>query len=347
MSFRPTCWWVPACVGLWLAACGDEQPGPAAADGGSGLTSSHLGGNGVVSGSLNAPGGAGGAPASGEGGDTVEALPIGEIGGGNFAESMAGAPASSPPACDPMVGWGNPTPLANINTHADERLLTMTHDELTLVIERAGALLLAERDSPQAPFTAVTPLALPHGYDATRGVSLDAQGLSLVVVSEDGSGFAEITRSKRGAAFGGQPDVARFAAVNDARSFSGGELSSPVLSEDGKTFFYAERRSTRSDVWRATGASLEDREKLDGVTLGSDDGMAKLPLSVSRDLRMLFVFDEALNHVVGLWSPTAAGALTQLVLFRDLQSAFTNGDCSRLYGTRMNDGSLDIVIEAP
>ena len=135
--------------------------------------------------------------------------------------------------------------------------------------------------------------------------------------------------------------------MNDARVFSGGELSSPVLSEDGRSFFYVEQRGGRSDVWRATGAAFDERTKLDSVTLGGDEGMAKLTLSVSSDERALFVFDEALGHVVSLWSTTAAGAFTQVVALPDLASAFANADCSRLYGTSTSGPSLDVVIETP
>ncbi|HYQ16104.1 MAG TPA: hypothetical protein VEQ58_10105, partial [Polyangiaceae bacterium] len=60
-----------------------------------------------------------------------------------------------------------------------------------------------------------------------------------------------------------------------------------------------------------------------------------------------FVLDEALGHVVGLWSATPAAELTQAVQLSGLESAFMNEGCSRLYGSRVLATSLDVVIETP
>jgi hypothetical protein len=164
----------------------------------------------------------------------------------------------------------------------------------------------------------------------------------------DGLEFAEVNRASRGSAFVAAPSVSRFIYVNDARLFSGGELSSPVLSEDGATFFYVEHRGGRSDVWRAGGSpTFSERTRLDPVIFGGGEGEAKLTLSVSVDERTLFVFDEAVGHAVGWWSATAAAELTRPTPLGGLESAFINAACDRLYGTRMGDASLDIVIERP
>lgn len=308
----------------------------------------HRAGGAQLAGDASVPIGTGGAPAAapGAGGEAVDHLPIGQI-GGNFAEPMGGAAPISPPQCDPDASWGHAMAIEAIDTEADERLLAMAPDELTLVFARDEALFVVDRWTVAAEFANATALMLPSGYDADRGLALTANGLSLVLVSDDGAAFAEISRVSRQVGFRSQPNAARFAAVNDARTFSGGELSSPAISEDGKTFFYVEQRGGRSDVWRATGAALDERTKLDSVTLGGDEGMAKLTLSVSTDERALFVFDEALGHAVSLWSTTPAGAFTQAVPLPDLESAFANADCSRLYGTRASGPSLDIVIESP
>lgn len=335
-----------ACVGLWVSACGSDAPPPKAATGGSNSpVISPLAGTTSSGGERNAP--SGGASAAGEGGQTFERLPVGDIDGGSFAVSKGGAPSDSPPACDPKGAWDIATLLDGVSTEADERLLAMTPDERTVIFERDGALLIAERPSVDADFTTASALALPAGYDVARGLALGARGLELVIVKDDGTAFAALSRSSRGEQFGGEPSTERFAVVNDARTFSGGELSSPVLSEDGKTFFYAQRAGGRAEVWRATGTELDLRTKLDPVTLGGEPGRAKLPSSVSADGRVLFVLDEALGHIVGLWSETPVAAFTRAVPFPDLSSAFTNTDCDRLYGTREDGASLDVVIATP
>jgi hypothetical protein len=121
-----------------------------------------------------------------------------------------------------------------------------------------------------------------------------------------------------------------------------------VLTADGRSFFYVELGAGRSDVWRADGTPpFSERTKLDPVTLGGDDGETKLTLSISADQRALFVFDAALGSVVGLWSATPASEFTRPVPLTGLESAFTNATCSRLYGTRRVNASLDVVIEKP
>lgn len=350
MKRRVAGWVLSGCVGAWPAACGAEQPPLAAAGGGTsvGVGGSRRADGNSVAGELSAPS-AGGALESGAGADAGGApgdrLPIGTIGGGNYAEPIGGAPPSLPATCDPAPAWRHPTPLVGISGAADERLLTMTHDERTLVFSRDKALFVADRTSADVDFDDPQPLELPEGYDAERGLALGPDGLALILVEADGASIAELTRRSRSAPFVGEPTSGRFDAVNDARLFSGAELSSPVLSEDGKTFFYVERSADRSDVWRATGSRLDERVRLDAVALGADGGLAKLTLSVSSDARTLFVLDEALDHVVGLWSATPGAEFTEAVPLPELTSAFTNIDCTRLYATRDSGASLDIVIE--
>lgn len=342
-------WWLSALgVIAWLGACSSDgrAPGALADDSGSSVSGGHFGSIELAGAPSSAE--SGGAPSAGQGGEAIVPLPIGQIIGGDFAGPSTGGAPSPEPLCDPEARWKDAQPLAGVSTEAgDERLLGMTHDERTLVFERGDALWLAERASADVDFSAPTALTLPAGYSASRGLALGPNGVSLVLVREGGLGFAELTRSGRGAAFGAEPSDQRFRQVNEARMFSGGELSSPVLSEDGTTFFYVVRSVGRSDVWRATGDALSERTLLDPVSLGADGDLAKLTLSITADSRTLFLFDEALGHVVGLWSATPAAELTRAVPFADLESAFTNADCSRLYGTRARDGSRDVVMETP
>lgn len=325
-------------------ACGDDDDHPAASTGG--------GSGGKISGSggesSDANGGAiddvGGAAQGGAGADLP---PIGTLGGlGPVAGG--GAPDTGPTLCDIEAKWSEPTALAGIATDgADERLLTMTHDELSLVFTRDDVLMLADRADVDASFAAPSELALPSGYTSEYGVGLSADALTLVVVSTDRESFAELTRSARGEAFTLTAKPGRFAQINDNNQFVHAYLSSPVLAQSGATAFYTQQAGESSRVYRADGAAKLVPRAMpeDAVTLGSDDGDAKLTLSASADLRTLFVLDEALGHVTGLWNSAVGAPYTQDADFAGLESVFTNESCERLYGTATLGGSLDVVVE--
>jgi hypothetical protein len=341
-------------VGVLVASplgCGTDasrHPAPSGSGASAGTASLISGGTGAsaTAGSAASAGG----DDSGEGGAAGAGSPvIGHLGGQPPLAENGGAPASLPAVCDSEASWGEPIALAGVNTaDADERLLAMTHDELSLVFSRADKLFVADRSDADADFGAPVPLALPTGYTHERGLSLSADGRALVIVSQSGDGFAELARASRSGAFGGAADTARFAALNDNASFYGGVLSAPVLAASGQTFFYTQRMATTSYVFRARGKTeLIAPEMQDAVTLGATDGKAKLGQSVSVDERVIFVFDEALGHAAGLWSATATAAFTDVVELPGLESAFTNVACSRLYGTGDVSGSLDVVMQTP
>jgi hypothetical protein len=352
MSMRGTWWLAVACIGLPLA-CGSNKPDvapPASAGGSAGKGSiSHPGGvTGTAAASGEAPGGAGGANGVVDGGATSDLPPIGDIAGAP-TEPSGGAPADLPPECEPTGSWGAPVSLGSVNTpDADEHLLSITHDELTLVFSRGDQLFVADRASTAVDFARPTAQTLPDSYTYTLGLALSPDGRTLVVVAKDAKSFAEVGRQTRDGAFDGPPTTTRFAGLNDNRTFTGELFSSPVLAASNEAFFYVGRMATDVYVYLARGKNeLGLGRKLDQTTLGAHDGKAKLTQSVSADGRALFVFDEALGHAVGLWSATAAAEFTQPVHFPGLESVFTNLGCSRLYGTGKVDASLDVVVETP
>ena len=352
MIRRERLWVVVALLGSSPLGCGSdgpEHPAPSGSGARAGTASLASGG-----GESSAAGGpassSGGVADSGEGGAGGADFPvIGHLGGQPPLAENGGAAPNLPAVCDAEASWGEPIALSGINTaDADERLLAMTHDELSLVFSRAGTLFVADRSNADTDFGAPVQLTLPGGYTHERGLSLSADGRSLVIVSQTGDAFAEVARASRSGAFGGSADTARFVALNDNASFYGGVLSAPVLAASGQSFFYTQRMATTSYVFRARGTSeFSAPEMQDVVTLGATDGKAKLGQSVSADERVIFVFDEALGHAAGLWSATATAAFTELVELPGLESAFTNVACSRLYGTGDVGGSLDVVMQTP
>jgi WD40-like Beta Propeller Repeat len=320
-------------------ACSSEDKAPALGTGDSPATAGTSSRSGGPSGDRGGEGSVGASGGQASGG-AYDGPPIGEVGGEGLYVSEGGAPPNPPTACSRDAQW-TMTPLEAVNTPADERLLAMTPDELTLLVTRDDELLVV--DGPVE--TAVT---LPLGYTHALGASLTPDGLSLIVVAEGGLGFAEVARASRGEAFSSAVSTARFAYLNDARVNSGDTLSSPVLSADGKTLYYTARKgSAVANVWRVRGPQLSETKLQDTATLGTQDGQAKLVVGVSADERTLFVMDEALGYVTGLWSVTPAAAFTDVESFEGFETLIPNEACDRIYGTMERDGSLEIVTGTP
>jgi hypothetical protein len=340
------CLWLALAVASPLACSSndDVQRSPPAAG-------THGGG---VSGSAGADAGAGagGAQQSAGGAPTAEAGQGGAPGdldlGGSL--SIAGAPTYDPPLCDFEASWGNPVALAGVSTaQADERLLGMTHDALTLVFTRDDVLMIADRPSAEDDFGAAVAVTMPAGYAHTRGVALHPDGLGLVIVSELGDRLAEVTREARSGDFDAAVETARFEDLSENAVQYGGGLSSPVLSASGTSFYFTQLAGNASKVFHTQGTTAFAIPTMpeDLVTLGGEDGDFKLTLSVSADERTLFFFDEALGHAAGLWNSAPGAPFYDEAHFPGLDSVFSDADCSHLYGTSDSDGSLDVVLETP
>jgi hypothetical protein len=341
---RSVQWWLGLVLGAaWPLACssGDEKHAPPAQPGmpDAGRPPA-AGGNGH-----GATGGEqlGGSPAGGDAGDGN----IGHIGGGGSL-SIGGAPTFDDPICDLAASWGGAVPLPVISTPAaDERLLSLTHDTLSIVFTRDGVPMIADRTAASDDFGTPLTLTLPAGYTHEHGVALHPDGLGLVIVSDAG-GFADIERAARSGVFDGPPSSARFMELADNAAQYGAVLSAPVLSASGTSLYFTQLGLSTSRVFHAQGTSNFPVPAMpeDLVTLGGMDGDLKLTLSVSADERTLFFFDEALGHAAGLWSVAPGAPFYELARFEGLQSVFTDSSCERLYGTRRVEGSLDVVLEA-
>lgn len=339
--------WLAVAFGSALGvACGsNDTPPPPAGSGGS--DASHAGSR-----NIDFPGGDGATPQAGAdsqatGGASGEGPPIGSIGGDFPGVSEGGAPPNPTPACAMAAKWGSPQSLTALNTpQADEQLLAMSHDELSLVFSRDDALFIADRKSASDDFEPALAVQLPATYTFAHGLALSDDALTLVVVSQDQLKLADVTRTARGKAFDGAASTQRFGWVN-ANLTQSGLLSSPVLAADGKALLLTRLEGPDSTVFRVRGDHFDDATSLDPVTLGALDGKHKLTQSLSADARTLFFFDESTGYAAALWSTTPAAAYTERAELDELQSAFSNADCGRLYGTLEVDGSLDLVVETP
>jgi len=268
---------------------------------------------------------------------------IGHLGGGGSLE-IGGAPSAVPALCEIDATWSEAQRVGGIATEAgDERLLAMTHDELTVVFTRNGAPFIADRAKVEEPF-AVVPLKLPNGFTLKRGLAIAPDGLGLVVPTEGGDTFADFERSTRGAPFGA-PNTQRFANIASNAMLYGAALAWPVLSRSGQELFFAQLKPGNSQVYRTDGSevfALPISE--DPGTLGGRQGEFKLPHSVSADARSLFFYDEGQKHAVGLWSSEPGAPHYERVDYADLENVFTSDGCERLYGTREGGGSGDVVV---
>jgi hypothetical protein len=289
----------------------------------------------------------GGAPSPGNGGEGGAFDP--GLGG---SLTIGGAPVYDDPLCDRAASWTGDTALPNVSTpEADERLLAMTHDALTLVFSRDDALLVADRKTTTADFDAPVAVTLPEPYTHARGIALQDDGLGMIVVDAEGKLFADVPRVARSGTFAGEPDSARFAAVAENTALHKGTLSSPVLAPDGSLYF-TEIGPSSSRVLHSHLAAgdqyfeVQDQAE-DIAVLGGKDGKSKLTQSVSSDERTLFFFDEALGHSVGVWNSVPGETFTLVAEFPDLESVFSTAACAQLYGTRELAGSLDVVLLAP
>jgi hypothetical protein len=327
-------------VGFLGVACGsDKSLPPPAGSAGAGQSGGSVRGGGDSSSNPE-----GGNDAQSEGG-AGNGPPLGTI-GGDAPSGEAGAPPNPPPSCDIGKKWGNPVKLSLSTPQADERLLSMTHDELSLVFSRDDQLFVADRSDPKQDFAAPVAVTLPSGHTFEHGVALSADGLTLVIVRTDQLGLAEVKRSERGKTFEGDASVARFSFVNVGLTQSG-LLSSPVLARDGQALVLTRLEAADQTGLRLRGQHFDQVEQLDSVTFGAEEGKHKLSQSLSDDARTLFFFDEGTGHAAALGTLTPRAAFTLRADFPDLLSAFTNLGCGRLYGTLEVDGSLDLVVETP
>ncbi|HKY39814.1 MAG TPA: hypothetical protein VJN18_27945 [Polyangiaceae bacterium] len=345
---RRLIWIALVLVGAGPAACSsdDDRPAAAGTSGGgagklhdaAGMTgSSESGGDSQVA--SGAQQGLGGAGLGGED-------PFGHLGGlGPVNSAGGGAPVAA--LCDVTTTWGNPQSLAGIGGDGNDLLLAMTHDELTIVFRTEAGLWVADRSSAAADFGAPVAQALPAAYTELSGVGLSADGLRMVIVNS--AGLGEVTRSSRQGAFGTTPSTVRFDALNyDANQF-GAYLIWPVLAKDDQSLYFVRQTGDESVVYHAVGDAIFAVPEMseDMVTLGGTGGDLKLTVSVSADERTIFIFDEALDQVSGLWSSAPGAPFTELAQFPGLHSVFTNDDCTRLYGTLEVEGGFDIVLLTP
>lgn len=330
---------------LWLGfAVAIACSGNAGSDGRSPAAPATQGGSGGTGGT-SSRGGAGQKPEAGSPADAGAAgaseahggAGIAGDGGAGEVFETAGAPPQAPPGiCEPSLMLG--ADVVQRVGIPGAMLLAMTADELSVAFSTSSgggpALHVADRLSAQADFTE-TILAMPDGYEAESGVSFSSDGLELILVKADHSGFGSVSRSRRGDAFGIDVDATAFAKINLLKPMSGRSVGWPVLSSDGQSLYFLS--------YLAQGLVVQSRRGRDGVfdfgteidpfTLGGQVGQYKLPSGLSTDERAIFFFDQATQHSMALFRSRPGAPFYDPLDLGDRRGATPNEDCSRLYSS--------------
>lgn len=347
-------------LGLALvAACGeDARPGALVATGGSspgsgagGSTGSRPGGGdagdsasqGGAAGDAAEQGGAAGHDGDGGIGN------IGQIGGFSGEWGFGGTPVLVPPECEPEAGWGAPLEIGELNsTPADDALLAVTPDELSLLFARGEELFIADRAAADGDFDPEVQVTVPAGFDVTRGAALSPDGLRIVLVASDAKSFGQLTRADRSSTFGTELDAAPYAAINTASVYTGTSLSAPALAASDETLYYTgDAGYSRVHVSRRADGAWSAGAVIDQFTLSGSNEHAKLVTGVSPDELTIFVFDEALGHVVAYWRDTPSSPFYTPTALEGLTAAQAAAGCARLYTSAPGGQSLDLFTRLP
>lgn len=301
-------------------------------------------------GDYESPSASGGRRATGgeaQGGAGGEA-PEGSGGKMGFGGAVTGPDPEpdSPPLCPPDAEWGTPVSVAGVSTPGGvERLLALTPDELTLMFDRDGAVLLAERANANEDFAVSLSQPVPAGYDVDLGVAISSDGLLLILTQDGKSGFAEFTRTSRSVAFELTPNEVPYEVINSLSMMAGVDLSHPVLAADSSELWWVEGRSETS-VWMAAfeGETISRGAQVGcnslGCTLMLDGygGAKNLLTGLSEDLRTVFTVDD----LSGQQGRNRAGTRLDSGFFEEFDlsprlDVRPNKDCTKLYSSSAGD----------
>ena len=282
---------------------------------------------------------------AGQGGTSLRA------GEGGAAGLEPGTVVEVPPSeCSQKAKWGAQGSLAGIDGSGDERLLSITADELDIVFVRNGSLLRAHRDKASADFGAPSEIPLPVDYGVADGAALSADGKTLLLVATSGQGFAVLTRAARSAAFSTDADASAFTGLNARAVQTMEHYTSPVLSPDGNSLVYTGftpepeqgfpdgvegvarvyESLWANDAWQMP-TSISDGF-FDGTTAARP-----LPSGLSSDSRTLFYFDEKTERELARFRDRPDAPLNVEVDLGSHAGAVPNAACDVLYYTSGGD----------
>jgi hypothetical protein len=246
--------------------------------------------------------------------------------------------------CGPSPAWGQPVTVLTTSTADSTIFAGITNDELSIAwTSVSGGVVTAwyaDRASNTAAFGAPQALASSFGALAFDRVSLSGDGLRIVGVRADGTGFVAATRAARPGTFD-TDDSAEFAVFAPDGSADASTYASPMLSPDDQVFAYLLTSSADDNDLMFSGGPGWSKSVSPGIPeLARMNGQQRRPTGMTLDELSLFYWDEVTGtEKVVYFAPTD--------LFADLgawKDAVPVGQCSRIYySVPASGGALTIV----
>ncbi len=259
---------------------------------------------------------------------------------------------AGPGVCSQSATWGA-NQAVSVSTAQADLLGAVTGDELTIAWMTAqGAVLYADRTSTSSAFGAPQTLS---GAIALDQVALSADGLTMIVVSQDRSSLAQTTRSSRSAAFSTTLDTTPFAQLDPPPTegdsgTSQGLFADPVLSSDGQLLYYSQTGVnvyTMHESYRpgASGAWPQGRVLIEQALVATSLSARRRPSGLSADGRTLFFWDESTNIERTAFRDSVQMPNNTYKTFVDLgayENAEPTSSCTRIDFSASGSGGLDL-----
>jgi len=287
-------------------------------------------------------GSAGDAAASGEANDGGDA---GDGGGGGEAGLEQGMVVPiTPSTCSDSAVWAEGVAVPGVSSAANEKLLSISADELDILFMRDQDVLLAHREGARDPFADPTLLSIPAGYDASAGATLSSDGKTLILVSSDGQSLGSLSRGSRTDAFDTTADVSAFELLNQLAAQILQHYAAPVLAPNGKTLIFTAfipepeqgfppgfegTASVHESPW-----SSDHWERPENISQYLFDGTTlarPLPTGLSADSRTLFYLDEATSKELARFRDRPDAPFATLLDLGQRVGAIPNSACDTLY----------------
>ena len=335
---------IPAALLCVAVGCSSDSDSPAAPYSGAGASSggasggthigTHAGSGGVAE---------GGAAVAGDSGAFDEAGAGGDAGSGSQPGVVV---VVTPTTCSETAKWTGAAQVAGVSTASDEKLLSITADELDIVFARGASLFHAHRASAGDTFDAGTEITLPDGYSVAGGASLSGDGKTLLIVQSDGLGFAALTRDSRSAEFGATADPSAFLALNQRAVQTQERGAAPVYAPSGKSLIFAGYSLTPGATARVyesllSGAAWAMPEDISEDIFDGTTEKRALPTGLSSDSRTLFYYDEGTSKQAARFRDRPDAPLYTVVDLGARVGAAPNAACTHIYYTSTGNVLVD------